>query len=171
MFTILVYIYFSPQVNDTTQLPNTSIERPENGMKKVVKNNGKNKKLKISREIKCPACKAVFPTKESMSLHTCNSILDRHISEEGKERQKIPTVSQNLKTVKVQNLTVPNRVGGPKETCEIEVFLYFTSFYFCLLYILVKKLGKSKIVKLITPSLFSSFLEHCATTTETKIKY
>ena len=106
MFTILVYIYFSPQVNDTTQLPNTAIERPENGMKKVVKN-GKNKKLKMSREIKCPACKAVFPTKESMSLHTCNSILDRHISEEGKERQKIPTVSQNLETVKVQNLTVP----------------------------------------------------------------
>ena len=69
-------------------------------MKKVVKN-GRNKKLKMSREIKCPACKAVFPTKESMSLHTCNSILDRHISEEGKERQKIPTVSQNLKTVKL----------------------------------------------------------------------
>ena len=96
---LFTYIYFSPQVNDTTQLPNTVIERPENGMTKIVKNNGKNKKLKISREIKCPACKAVFPTKESMSLHTCNSILDRHISEEGKERQKIPTVSQNLKKV------------------------------------------------------------------------
>ena len=164
MFTILVYIYFSPQVNDTTQLPNAAIERPENGIKKVVKN-GKNKKLKMSREIKCPACKAVFPTKESMSLHTCNSILDRHISEEGKERQKIPTVSQNLETVKVQNLTVPNRVGGQKNaklkySCISRVSIF--AFYVC---ILVKKLGKSKIVKLITPSLFSSFLEHCATTT------
>ena len=95
-------------------MPNTVIETPKNGTTKILKNNGKNKKLKISREIKCPACKAVFPTKESMSLHTCNSILDRHISEEGKERQKIPTVSQNLKKIKFQNLTVPNRVRGPK---------------------------------------------------------
>merc|ERR1719361_188462 len=31
-----------------------------------------------------------------MSLHTCNSILDRHISEEGKERQKIPTSNVQL---------------------------------------------------------------------------
>ena len=74
-------------------------DTPKNGTTKILKNNGKSKKLKISREIKCPACKAVFPTEESMSLHTCTSILDGHISEEGKERQKISTVSQNLTKV------------------------------------------------------------------------
>ena len=74
-------------------------DTPKNGTTKFLKNNGKSKKLKISREIKCPACKAVFSTEESMSLHTCTSILDGHISEQGKERQKISTVSQNLTKV------------------------------------------------------------------------
>ena len=80
---------------DTTQLSTASKLEPKNGTTKTGNGNNKKKNLvkssdqQKSREIKCPACNAVFPTKESMNLHTCNSILDQHISEEGKERKKI----------------------------------------------------------------------------------
>ena len=74
-------------------------DTPKSGTTKILENNEKNKKLKISREMNCPACKAVFPTKESMNLHTCTFILEGHISEKGKERQKISEVSQNLTKV------------------------------------------------------------------------
>ena len=74
-------------------------DTPKSGTRKSLENNEKNKKLKISREMNCPACKAVFPTKESMNLHTCTFILEGHISEKGKERQKISEVSQNLTKV------------------------------------------------------------------------
>ena len=74
-------------------------DTPKSITTKILENNEKNKKLKISREMNCPACKAVFPTKESMNLHTCTFILEGHISEKGKERQKISEVSQNLTKV------------------------------------------------------------------------
>ena len=74
-------------------------DTPKSGTTKILKNNEKNKTLKISREMNCPACKAIFPIKESMNLNTCTSILEEHISEKGKERQKISTVSQNLTKV------------------------------------------------------------------------
>ena len=38
------------------------------------------------KEIKCQECSEVFPTKVLKSLHTCNSILDRNISEDGQDR-------------------------------------------------------------------------------------
>ena len=74
-------------------------DTPKSGTTKILKNNEKNKTLKISREMNCPACKAIFPIKESMNLNTCTSILEEHISEKGKERQKISEVSQNLTKV------------------------------------------------------------------------
>ena len=38
------------------------------------------------KEIRCFVCDDVFPSKAIKNLHTCNSILDRNISEEGQER-------------------------------------------------------------------------------------
>ena len=81
------------------ELEEKTKDTPKSGTTKSLEYNEKNKKLKISREMNCPACKAVFPTKESMNLHTCTFILEGHISEKGKERQKISEVSQNLTKV------------------------------------------------------------------------
>ena len=39
-----------------------------------------------SPEIRCQDCQEVFPSKEGRNLHTCNSILDKEIPEEGQER-------------------------------------------------------------------------------------
>ena len=45
-----------------------------------------NKILKNLREIICHDCDEVFATRALKSLHTCNSILDRNISEDGHDR-------------------------------------------------------------------------------------
>ena len=39
-----------------------------------------------SREIVCHDCRKVFATRDLKTLHTCNSILDRNISEDGQDR-------------------------------------------------------------------------------------
>ena len=73
-------------VNRIKNIKDDKSNKNQNSTKEDInKHNIFNKKL--SREIKCHDCKVVFATKESRSLHTCNSILDRFISEEGKERK------------------------------------------------------------------------------------
>ena len=71
--------------DDVNRMKNIKDEKSKNNIKEDINKRIVNKKL--SREIKCHDCKVVFATKESRSLHTCNSILDRFISEEGKERK------------------------------------------------------------------------------------
>ena len=49
----------------------------------------------LGKEIRCFVCNDVFPSKVIKNLHTCNSILDKNISEEGQERI-IQSRSNNL---------------------------------------------------------------------------
>ena len=49
------------------------------------------------REIICHDCDEVFATRVLKSLHTCNSILDRNISEDGHDRPKLQPNRANKK--------------------------------------------------------------------------
>ena len=51
----------------------------------------KSKSTKPLKEIMCKECEEVFATKEMMSLHTCESLLDEHYqAEETQERSVKP---------------------------------------------------------------------------------
>ena len=55
---------------------------------------------KLSKQIisfsRCTNCDEIFPTKESKTLHTCNSLLDKNgISDEGQERTTRASVDHN----------------------------------------------------------------------------
>ena len=57
--------------------------------------------------IVCSSCKESFASKEHRSLHTCNSIIDRNVSEEGRERstRRVQSLDENemLKTLETED--------------------------------------------------------------------
>ena len=68
------------------------------------------------KEITCKECEEVFATKEMMSLHTCESLLDEHfIAEETQERSVKP------RTFSQDNSTTPTKSSNRSSTESIDI--------------------------------------------------